>query len=181
MLTIGIDPGVSGAIALIDRRGVPIAVCDMPVAGRDVAAAALAATIRNRYVRAAYVEKVGPMPKQGVVSMFRFGRALGAVEGVLAGLKIPLVLVPPVTWKKYHGLVRNDKDDSRKLALQRWPYLAEKLSKKRDIGRAEALLIADYGFSQYREPDLQDDISPPPVTFRDIYAQSNWPKKDDKD
>ena len=61
-------------------------------------------------VRLAALEKVGAMPGQGVVSMFTFGHAAGAVAGVLAALEVPVTLVTPQRWKKAAGLIGTDKD-----------------------------------------------------------------------
>jgi crossover junction endodeoxyribonuclease RuvC len=77
--------------------------------------------------------------------MFSFGCSFGVILGVLAALSIPLVLVRPQAWKKRAGLPgkRENKDAARTLAQQLYP-LAE-LGRKKDIGRADAILIARFG------------------------------------
>lgn len=142
---MGIDPGISGAIAFYfpDAPG-RIAVDDVPVAGGEISAPHLASMVRRYSPTMAVIEKVSAMPGQGVVSMFNFGRSYGDVRGVIGALNIPLYYVTPGVWKKYFGL-SSDKDLSRKLAIQRFPTVAEHFARKKDDGRAEAALIALYG------------------------------------
>jgi len=151
---IGIDCGLSGAIAILNDDLRLADVYDMPVmAGtgkrQQVNGAELA---RKLYPHSslfedesaiAYVERVSAMPKQGVASMFSFGTSYGIVLGVLAALQIPVVLVTPQSWKKEAGLVGKHKDYCRTLIQQRYP--SAPLGRKRDIGRADAIAIALYG------------------------------------
>jgi len=85
------------------------------------------------------------MPKQGASSGFKFGRATGALEGVLACCEIPLTVIEPTAWKKFHQLRGGDKESSRQRALQLFPSAHALLARKKDHGRAEAPLIALYG------------------------------------
>ena len=146
---LGIDPGLSGAIALLRDDLSLVAVFDMPVmtlrkGKNQVNAAALANIIkRPGYTMTAYLEAVSAMPGQGVSSMFSFGTSYGIVQGVLAALGIPVVLVTPQSWKKWAGLVGKEKDYARTLAQRLYP--AAELSRKKDIGRADAILIGRYG------------------------------------
>jgi crossover junction endodeoxyribonuclease RuvC len=142
---IGIDPGKEGALALF-LDGELLDVVDMPIAGGVVSAALLVAELED-FARAAgsrptvYLEKVHAMPKQGVASSFGFGRSLGVVEGVVAALGWPLVWVAPQEWKKRHGLLRQDKDAARLLAIETWPDHVETFRLKKHLDRAEAALI----------------------------------------
>ena len=83
------------------------------------------------------------MPKQGVSSTFKFGKAYGVVIGVVAALKIPVHFVAPSVWKRHFGLSA-DKEEARARALQYWPERAELFARKKDHGRAEAALLARY-------------------------------------
>lgn len=151
-LTIGIDPGQSGALAFF-ADGEFDRFVDMPITprragGMQINAASLADAVRE-VMRAhpgayavAVLEQVGAMPKQGVASTFRFGQSDGVVRGVLGALRIGFVEVPPQTWKRHHGLLGCDKDMARTKAIQRFPAAASALARKRDIGRADAILIA---------------------------------------
>lgn len=149
---VGIDPGISGAIAMYDPEGQRmLRVADMPITakssgkGNQVAAHALAIILRDMAPTFAVVEQQGAMPGQGVTSMLSLGRTLGVIEGVLAALEIPYVLVQPQAWKKRAGLKGADKDKSRTLAMQMFPGHATDLARKLDHGRAEAMLIARFG------------------------------------
>jgi crossover junction endodeoxyribonuclease RuvC len=94
----------------------------------------------------AFVEKVSAMPKQGVTSMFNFGKSAGYIEGVLAAIGIPYQLVPPQKWKKEFSL-GSDKKQSIAVCERLFPsvslYRTERCTTKHD-GMAEALLIAEY-------------------------------------
>lgn len=111
--------------------------------------AALLREICGAYHAIAILEKTHAMPKQGVVSMFRMGYGLGVWEGILAAQAIPYTLVAPQTWKAV--MLRDmrrgarDKQASRLRAYQLFPQLAEQLKTKSSHGRAEALLLAQYG------------------------------------
>lgn len=95
--------------------------------------------------RRAIIEAVSAMPGQGVSSTFRFGEALGVVLGVLGALQIPVSWASPVRWKKAAGLYGKDKDAARTLALQLHPEAGDMLTRKKDIGRADAICIAHFG------------------------------------
>jgi len=138
---IGIDPGASGALALLPSEGEPVAV-DYP---GDVTLAAdiLRGWRLEHEVRLVALEQVHSMPKQGVKSTFSLGRNLGAWEGVLAGLGLPYVMVGPQEWQR--GLVRPSDGDSpkeRALTVARRLFPTVDLSRKGDDGRADALLLA---------------------------------------
>lgn len=152
-MILGIDPGLSGAMALLTDTGGLVMVEDLPTmavgkAGRrQINAAGLAARLRQCQLMysgeyRAVLEDVHAMPKQGVSSVFSFGRTLGQIEGVLATLKIAVVLVRPVTWKKHYNLGR-DKEQARALAIQYFP--GAELHLKKHADRAEAILLARWG------------------------------------
>ena len=157
-MKIGIDPGITGALALLDGEEV-LFVMDMPVIekthgkGRQVNAAILADNIRHCQAVAkaegqglrVYVEQVGAMPGQGVTSMFTFGEGFGVIKGVLGALSVPYTLVRPQAWKKRAGLQGKPKDAARALVIQRYPEIAGQLTRKKDCGRADAVLIARFG------------------------------------
>ena len=139
---IGIDPGsVSGAFAILSEDHV--FVDDLPTVDKGLNAPELARLFRVERPFVAVLERVSAMPKQGVSSSFNFGRAYGTIMGVLAALEVPLVLVTPSMWKghfRLHGKDR-DRDAGRELAIRLYPEVTG-LSRKKDGGRADALLIA---------------------------------------
>ena len=151
-ITIGIDPGQSGAIA-VAWDGTPVTVYDMPATKRKTAGSEVSAIQIAQMIRAemgacpgahvsAVLEQVSAMRGWGTGGTFRFGEAFGIVKGVLATLGVGYTMVVPGVWKKYHGLIGADKDASRGVVLRRWPKLAEYVSRKKDDGRADAILIA---------------------------------------
>jgi len=149
-IIIGIDPGASGAIAIMADNEV-ISLGDMPVStrkagGQQVNAVELGSLLRGLIKKPdlAVMEQVSAMPGQGVSSMFRFGESVGVVRGVLGALKIPLLSVTPQVWKRYHGLIGSDKDVARTKAVELYPNTSNLLSRKKDVGRADALLIASW-------------------------------------
>jgi hypothetical protein len=157
-ITIGIDPGQTGAIAVL-ADGEPVQVFDMPVSarkvkGQEVSATALAIELRaiQRRCEGAHVycvvEQVGAMPGNGGTSMFRFGEGYGIVKGTLSALGIGYSTVIPPKWKKWAGLIGADKDASRTLCMQKFPGATPWLTRKKDNGRADAILIARYGWEQ---------------------------------
>jgi len=150
---LGIDPGLSGAAAWLDTSGA-LAVVDMPVlqidrgkkAKREVDAAGLAELVRQHRPDVAIVERVGAMPGQGVTSMFSFGRSAGVIEGVLAGLGVPVTLVAPAAWKRALK-VQSGKDGARLRASQLIPAGCGNWRLVKHDGRAEAALLAFWGLS----------------------------------
>lgn len=150
-VTIGIDPGAtSGAIACFVDSELLDAI-DMPCADGIVSGVLLAYELRQ-FATAGFddrptvvIERVHAMPGNGAVSMFKFGRSLGVIEGVVAALGWPIIWVTPQAWKKHHGLLRQDKDAARMLALETWPEHADTFRRKKDCGRADAALIAVAG------------------------------------
>ena len=154
MIILGIDPGLSGALAFIDTEEGVVTIHDMPVVEivrngkekREVSAHLVADIVSGcpKQIAAAYVERVGGMTGQGVTSVFSFGRSAGILEGVLAACGVPYTLVPPQTWQKAVG-IRGGKDGSREQAMQRFPNQSSLFSRKKDDGRADATLIAVYG------------------------------------
>lgn len=145
---LGIDPGLVGGWAVVDTDGALIAAGDIPVAGSGagtmVSAPLVAAIVNAHGPDVACVESVHSMPRQGVASSFKFGRAVGVVEGVIGSIGLRVHHVTPQAWKKYFNL-SSDKEQSRQRAINMWPEKASLFfSRKRDKDRAEAALIAEW-------------------------------------
>jgi crossover junction endodeoxyribonuclease RuvC len=130
-------------------NGEPIEWTEMPTvkvgSATRVNAPAVTAFLLESKVDHVYIEQVGAMPGQGVVSMFNFGHSVGTVMGVVAALLIPCTLVAPQKWKKAAGLIGMDKDAARARALQLWPDWRELNKKGKGQALADAALIARYG------------------------------------
>jgi len=141
MLVVGVDPGLSGAIAWV-LDGKLLDAVDMPIMDGRVDAAALAdLVLAHGSPQVVVVEKVASMPGQGVVSTFKFGQSYGTLLGVFGALKLSLVHVTPRKWKGSMGL-SSDKEMARARAIDTWPELCDLFKRKKDHGRAEASLIA---------------------------------------
>ncbi len=97
-LTVGVDPGATGAIAFLDDQGRLVDVADMPYLDGHVSAPVLASIIDPSRVRNAWVERAQAMPGQGVSSVFKYGTGYGVVLGVLGALRIPTETVHPQVW-----------------------------------------------------------------------------------
>ena len=161
MRIIGIDPGLSGAIAVLDNNKV-LKIYDMPVMAegkknkRQLNSAQLVNIIKenieNREETNVVVEQVNAMPGQGVTSMFNFGQTFGAIKGVCAALNLPIFFIRPSKWKKYFELINSSKDSSRTKAIEMYPSIADQLSKKKDVNKSDAILIARF-FSDTRLKD----------------------------
>lgn len=181
MITIGIDPGLSGALArLVD--GELAGLEDMPVMQRStkqrqIDPVALAKLLhewtedaRPQHQVIVIIEQVMAMPTQGVASTLLIGISGGICEGVTAGLGLPYELIYPATWKKNQGIaldrpgqgetkqqrLRLSKELARSKAIQAFP-LAD-LHRKMDHNKAEALLLARYG--HWKHNGSTDPLAP---------------------
>ena len=150
---LGIDPGLSGGLALVDAAsGALDVIHPMPVSEAkwlstkrrlDVASLAdLLSRLRN-YTDFAAIENVHAMPKQGVVSVFTFGEQFGVIRGILAALKYKAQLIEPSVWKAELNLSQN-KNESLDLAKQLWAGHGNLWAAKKNDGLAESALIAYY-------------------------------------
>ena len=156
-LVIGIDPGLSGAAAFIPQQG-EAWVEDMPVIAYSVTGfvkRVLDPHGLSRILRAhvssldidpvhpvVFLERVSAFPGQGVASMFSLGMSYWGAFSVAATLAYETRLVEPKDWKRHFHLAK-DKDLARGMAQRLFPHI--NLSRVKDHGRAEALLIAAYG------------------------------------
>jgi crossover junction endodeoxyribonuclease RuvC len=144
-LVLGVDPGLSGGLALIGRQtgnllwAEPMPVIRNAVATVDVAQ--LGHLLRGCHEIFAYVERAQAMPRQGVSSAFNYGVVFGSILTALADLGIGYELVAPAKWKRDMNLSR-DKAASLDRVRQLYPTLALKRS---EDGLAEAVLIARHG------------------------------------
>ena len=163
MRIIGIDPGLSGAIAILEDDKIK-ELFDMPVMPdgkknkRQLNSALLVKlikdNIKNLEDTVMVVEQVNAMPGQGVTSMFNFGQTFGAIKGICAALGLPIFLVRPAKWKKHFELINSSKDSSRTKAIEMYPSISEQLSKKKDVNKSDAILIARfYSETRFKEEE----------------------------
>lgn len=170
-IVMGIDPGVKGAVGIIDLNppgpGFSSAVFDLPVksskAGEsgalEIDAAALSSLLDiykdqtricviEKVSAMVYTDKFGQRRGQGAAASFAFGKGYGVITGTLTALGIPYVEVVPAVWKIGMGL-GSDKATSLQRAREMFPDSLEKLKLKSHDGRAEALLLAKFGVRSF--------------------------------
>jgi len=143
MMICGIDPGLKGGLGFLNDKCEFVSCAPMPVKAKspiknEVDAAALAQLLKPASV--IILERQAPMPKQGISSAFSLGDSHGVVRGVCATLGLPLHQVSPHTWKQHFNLPGKNKELARSKAINLFPTAP--LSRKKDEGIAEALLIA---------------------------------------
>ena len=163
---IGIDVGLSGACAMLGTNGMGLPphlldVADLPVMAKgsgsgkvknEINPAALNELLKE-WVHGfsddvlVVVESVSAMPGQGVAGVFSLGDSRGAIRGVLAARGYPVAFVSPGKWKRHFGLTA-DKELARARAIQLYPQA--ELARKKDADRAEAILVARYGWEVLR-------------------------------
>ena len=150
---IGIDPGIAGAVAAVDSSGRLLGAYHIPTLQtkgkrREINVGALRSILvefTKGNTAYAALERVGARPGQGVVSMFRFGKACGLLEGLLLGLRVDYVTPVPRSWQKV--MLRDVEGQTSKIrsvlaATRKWENLDLKL--KKDHNKADAALLAEY-------------------------------------
>ena len=155
MLIIGIDPGISGSICFFKDSKI-LDVVEMPTMTegkknkRQVNGAQIYNEIskrirdfENHNIRV-IIEQVSAMPGQGVTSMFNFGQTFGSIKGICAALGLPIFYVRPAKWKKHFELINSSKDASRTKVIEMYPSISARLSRKKDVNKADAILIGRY-------------------------------------
>jgi crossover junction endodeoxyribonuclease RuvC len=160
MIYIGIDPGLNGAVGVVDLGAgncepklfvydTPTVLVEGGKTRRKYLTSAMALLIesyKNRSDVLAILENVHSMPSQGVSSSFCFGEGKGMWEGILAAYNVPTELVSPQRWKKEIMADQGkEKSAARFKAMALFPNLADHLKLVKHDGRAEALLLAEYG------------------------------------
>tara|TARA_B100000700_G_scaffold89450_1_gene100963 strand:- start:199 stop:690 length:492 start_codon:yes stop_codon:yes gene_type:complete len=153
MRIIGIDPGLSGGIAILDDSKI-FDIFDMPIMSegkknKNQLNSAQLVNIIKRHILPnketfVIVEQVSAMPGQGVTSMFNFGQTFGSIKGICAALGLPIFYVRPAKWKKHFELINSSKDASRTKVIEMYPSISPRLTKKKDVNKADAILIARY-------------------------------------
>ncbi len=144
MKIVGIDPGVTGAIA-VHEGGVLTVIEDMPVLNGRVDGKALCDLMLDYVPHAVYLENTQAMPKNGSIASYSLGLNTGIVVGVVQSLSYPLVRVRPSEWKKKMGVTRMDKNAIRGIVREIYPQWADHFKRVMDHNRAEAVLISRYG------------------------------------
>lgn len=158
----GIDPGLEGGIALYNSDNLlayrtPTVITKFIKKGKkserkDMDVLKCKEILDAATITHVFIEKVSALPGQGVTGMFRFGQNFGQWEGLVIGLGIEYTLVRPQLWKKHLNLIGAQKHNSVELAKEIFPNnVTDFKYKTADEGRAEASLIAKYGWDQLHD------------------------------
>lgn len=157
MRLLSIDPGQTGAIAalhIVEVGQELREIRDLPTwtVGKDVIldspafAGMMEALVAIHKPRMILIERAQPMPQQGVVSTFNYGRLFGALEAIVHRHIIRIEYISPSMWKRMAGLTKKNKDASLDKARQMWPDKSHYFDRKKDHNRAEAALLGYYGW-----------------------------------
>lgn len=152
-MILACDPGLHGALAWTD--GNLLSVRDMPtrtviVSGKErlaICETGVEKLLRTAQLHARWliIEQVGGMPGQSGPAAFNFGYGVGIVTGIAQTLGYQIEKAAPSRWKGALG-VPASKDGARARATDFWPRHAGLWQRKKDDGRAEAALLAWYGW-----------------------------------
>jgi crossover junction endodeoxyribonuclease RuvC len=147
VIVIGIDPGTTGAIAVLDRGNL-VYVGDMPMYDGRTDGAALADLLDEWQANVAYLEQTQAMPKNGTIASHSLGMNSGIVIGVLQSMRHPFVRVRPAVWKSKMSVTHKDKNAIRGIVRELYPAWSSSFARVKDHNRAEAVLIGRYGVAQ---------------------------------
>ena len=147
---LGIDPGLTGAIARL--RDGEVECFDMPlmkVGKRKVCDEMRTVLLLNELINddtVVILEKVGGRPGQSASAGFTFGRGVGVVVGTLLFKAATHHEVRPQEWKRsVMSGSSKEKGASRQIATRIFPKQSDQFVRVKDHGRADAALIAEYG------------------------------------
>lgn len=148
-LVMGIDPGLSGGIAVLRMDGSVVSVVCMPQTMQDLLEYL---HLYDDDVLVCYMESVGcGIPGQSSSATAKFARHCGHIEMALLSLRIPVNAVTPQKWMKSYQLGRSSsytksewKNRLKGKSQQLFPSLGSKVTLK----VCDALLIAEYGRKQ---------------------------------
>ena len=137
MIIVGIDPGISGALCFFSNGNV-IDVIDMPTMaeGKKNKKQVNGRQIFNEILN--------------IKNTFAGHKINVVVERICSAMELPIFYVRPAKWKKYFNLINAEKDASRTKVIEMFPKISQKLSRKKDNNKADAILIAKY-FENTRE------------------------------
>ncbi len=154
---IGIDPGYTGGIAILDEKAQIVELYDMPVIAvgktkKELDGPGIVKILEN-YSRMilsqdshVFIEKCQSMPRQGVVGVGRYMEGYGRLRGICEGLSLPYTLVRPQTWKKEMMPDMDTKEKGQSIVRAKQLYPDIDLPRKKDHGLADAVLIGRHGW-----------------------------------
>lgn len=142
MIYIGIDPGATGAVAMIRKDWVLVWPFDDGLTENEI----------PDDMRYAVIERGHAMPKQGITSAFKFGQSCGRAIGWCEALGFPFVMVYAKDWQRMmlNGEPRKTRPERKKASIR----VAQRLFPGVDLtlgkgktpkdGASDALLIAEF-------------------------------------
>lgn len=149
---VGIDPGLEGAVAVVED-GVLIDAFDLPHVDKILDAKDLAVRLQELNLNGTdivVVEKVSAFPANGSIGNFKLGYSYGVISGVVKSLGLAMDTTAPAMWKKRLGLANKTKDASRLLVRDLFPDKRDLFARKMDNGRSDAVCIALDYYRQHR-------------------------------
>jgi len=152
MIIGGIDPGKAGALAFIEYFNIKtpriIGLHACPIVNDEMDCHQILAILADYHPTHIGIERSQAMRKQGVtqgvVSMFNYGMNFGMYMGLLIAAKIPFTKIYPQVWKREYNLLKQPKEASIARAKELFPFDAGLFKFKKDHGKADACLLADY-------------------------------------
>lgn len=155
-MIMGIDPGQNGGLAIMSKDRIVHFTSVMPILAKELEYQKLIKALGYFPIDMIYLEKVGAMPRQGVTSMFNFGKHFGELLGVINTLRIPYTLTRPLEWQKtsHKGMSKDmsPKERSLKAVKNIYPDLELRKGPRSKVphdGIVDAVLIALHGVKDY--------------------------------
>ena len=154
---IGVDPGVSGAITVLNESGNVVALTKMPQTMGELLHFLQQFTNCDTLC---YLEKVHARPGDGAASMFKFGQGFGWLQMALLAAKIKTVEVPPNVWMRGLGIKSKKKDETKTAYKNRLKFIAEQLfpDQKVTLWNSDALLIAHSVYVADKKGEIIDNL-----------------------
>ena len=159
MIALGIDPGLTGAVALVDATGrcrveqLPtVALSGAGMVKRRIDGHKLGQQVRSwcpvgdRVVVAIEALRTVGWRGNAAQTQDSLMRTVGAIEGVLDMLRLPFRSVEPQVWKGFYGIGASKREALHK-ALVLYPDAPVRLMA--DHNKAEALLIAHWALRTF--------------------------------
>lgn len=147
MIFVGVDPGKNGAVAAVDAQGSVLGISRFVHAETEGRIALIildfVAELDADEIKAATIERVGAMPRQGVVSMFTFGRVYGEAWAGLLASQCRTFAVTPSTWQRDLYLPKRDCVTNHKRALKQ--EAEARFGRQLLLAEADAVWLAEWG------------------------------------
>lgn len=184
MIFVGIDIGLTGGIVSLDSETNDIEIFDVPIYKSIVKKKVKDPTTGKHYYkdfeRKNYhaeemvkiikklkskntifvIEKVHGIIGDGAIQSFSLGLGSGLWVGIVKALSGKIIQVSPQAWKKELKFkAGSDKKESVKKAQELYPQIKDKIKLLKDNGKADALLLAEFGRIAYKRYEEKEKSS----------------------